>query len=160
LNVILASTNPGDLVLDPFFGSGTTGAAAKRLGRHWLGIEKDAAYVKAAQRRIDGIAETDIDAELLSTSDPRRRERIPFGRLLEAGLVRAGDSLVFDSPRGAKARVCADGSVVWKGNRGSIHQIARLLRGGPCNGWDHWSVLEGRGKKIPIDQLREKLRVK
>jgi DNA modification methylase len=158
--VILSSTNPGDLVLDPFFGSGTTGAAAKRLGRHWLGIEKDAAYVKAAQRRIDGIAETDIDAELLSTPDPRRRGRIPFGRLLEAGLVRAGDSLVFDSPRGAKARVCADGSVVWKGNRGSIHQIARLLRGGPCNGWDHWSVLDGRGKKTPIDQLREKLRVK
>jgi DNA modification methylase len=157
--VILSSTNPGDLVLDPFFGSGTTGAVAKRLGRRWIGIEKDASYVKAARRRIDTIPDVHLGSDCLSTPDPRKRDRIPFGRLLEAGLISAGDTLVFGTRTGPKARVGADASLSWKGKRGSIHQIARLLRGGPCNGWDHWLALDRRsGKRIPIDRLREELR--
>jgi DNA modification methylase len=157
--VILASTDPGDLVLDPFFGTGTTGAAAKRLGRNWIGIEKEPAYVEAARRRIEAGPAADVGAEYLSTPDPRRRERIPFGRLLEEGLLSAGDTLVFDSQPVQRARVCADGSLSWNGKRGSIHQIARLLRGGPCNGWDHWLALDRRtGKRIPIDRLRERIR--
>jgi hypothetical protein len=159
--VILSSTDPGALVLDPFFGSGTTGAVAKRLGRHWIGIERDPVYVAAAQRRMDAVPESKIGKEYLSTPDPRKRERIPFGRLLEAGLISAGDTLVYNSRGGPKARVCADGSLSWKGQRGSIHQLARILRGGPCNGWDQWLALDRRtGKRVPIDQLREELREK
>ena len=159
--VILSSTDPGNLVLDPFFGSGTTGAVAKRLGRRWIGIEKESSYVKAARRRIDAIPETRLGSDFFSTPDPRKRDRIPFGRLLEAGLLSAGDTLAFGSRSGPKARVCADGSLSWKGKRGSIHQIARLLRGGPCNGWDHWLALDRRsGERIPIDRLREELREK
>ncbi|MBN1440959.1 MAG: site-specific DNA-methyltransferase [Anaerolineales bacterium] len=157
--VILSSTDPGDLVLDPFFGSGTTGAAAKRLGRRWIGIEKDPAYADAARRRIDSVPAAAAEAALLTTPDPRKRERIPFGRLLEAGLLSAGETLAFGSVAGPQARVCADGSLAWKAQRGSIHQIASLLRGGPCNGWEHWLALDRRtGNWIPIDQLREKLR--
>jgi modification methylase len=157
--VILSSTDPGGLILDPFFGSGTTGAAAKRLGRHWLGIEKDPNYVDAARRRIDAVPAAQAGEELLSTPDPRKRDRIPFGRLLEAGMLRPGQTLAFDARAGAKARVCADGSLSWNGKRGSIHQIARLLNGGPCNGWEHWLAYDRRsGKRIPIDRLRERLR--
>jgi len=159
--VILSSTDPGALIVDPFFGSGTTGAVAKRLGRHWIGIEKDPAYVAAARRRIDAVPQSEIRPEYLSTPNPRKRKRIPFGRLLEAGLISAGDTLVFTARGGAKARVCADGSLSWKGRRGSIHQLARILRGGPCNGWDHWLALDRRtGKRVLIDQLREELREK
>ncbi len=159
--VILSSTDPGGLVLDPFFGSGTTGAVAKRLGRHWIGIEKDPAYAAAARRRIDAIPGADARQEYLSTPDPRKRERIPFGRLLEEGLISAGDTLVFNSRGGEKARVCADGSLSWKGKRGSIHEMARLIRGGPCNGWDQWLALDRRsGKRVSIDRLREELREK
>lgn len=157
--VILSSTDPGGLVLDPFFGSGTTGAAAKRLGRSWIGIERDPAYVRAARRRIAAAPGPSAGPELLSTPDPRKRERIPFGRLLEAGLLSAGDTLAFESRSGPKARVCADGSLAWNGKRGSIHQIARMLRGGPCNGWEHWLALDRRsGERFPIDRLREELR--
>jgi DNA modification methylase len=159
--VILSSTDPGGLVLDPFFGSGTTGAAAKRLGRLWIGIEKDTAYAQAARRRIDAIPDPPAGVDFLSTPDPRKRKRIPFGNLLESGLLSAGDTLAFDSRSGPKARVCADGSLSWKGKRGSIHQIARMLRGGPCNGWDHWLALDRRsGERVPIDRLREELREK
>jgi hypothetical protein len=157
--VILSSTDPGGLVLDPFFGSGTTGAVAKRLGRHWIGIEKEPAYVEAATRRIKEIPAADRTLDVYSTPDPRRRARVPFGRLLEAGLLSAGDVLHFGLGGREKARICADGSLSWKGKRGSIHQIARLLRGGPCNGWDAWYALDRRaGRRVPIDQLREQLR--
>jgi DNA modification methylase len=159
--VILASTDPGDLILDPFFGSGTTGAAAKRLGRRWIGIEKEPAYIEAAAARIAAVADPEPDRELLSTPDPRARERIPFGRLLEEGLLRPGDTLAFDSGAGPQARVCADGSLAYQGQRGSIHQIARLLRRGPCNGWEHWYYLDGESReRLPIDRLREQLREK
>jgi DNA modification methylase len=159
--VILASTDPGDLVLDPFFGSGTTGAAAKRLGRRWIGIERETAYIEAAAARIAAIPETALEREILSTPDPRTEERIPFGRLLEEGLLSAGDTLAFGSAAGPKARVCADGSVSYRGQRGSIHQIARLLRRGPCNGWEHWLYLDKKSReRLPIDRLRAQLREK
>jgi DNA modification methylase len=157
--VILSTTSPGDLILDPFFGTGTTGAAAKRLGRRWVGIEQKKDYAEAARRRIDAISEVELSDELLSTPDPRKRERIPVGRLLEAGLLSAGEALSFGPDGKRKARLCADGSLRWKDKRGSIHQIARLLRGGPCNGWDLWYAQDRRtGQWIPIDQLRELLR--
>jgi DNA modification methylase len=157
--VILSSTDPGGLVLDPFFGSGTTGAVAKRLGRHWIGIEKDPSYAQAAQRRIDKISAADHPPEYFSTPDPRKRDRIPFGRLLEEGLLSPGDMLAFGPDGGERARICADGSLSWKGRRGSIHQIARLLRGGPCNGWDQWFAFDRRTRsRVSIDRLREQIR--
>lgn len=159
--VILSTSDPGDVVLDPFFGSGTTGAVARRLGRRWIGIEKDPTYRKAAQQRIDAIPEAVLPMEYFATPNPRKRDRIPFGRLLEAGLLSAGDTLTFNNGAGARARVLADGSLSCKGKRGSIHQMAHLLRGGPCNGWDHWFTLDqGSGEWIPINRLREELREK
>jgi modification methylase len=157
--VILSSTDPGALVLDPFFGSGTTGAVAKRLGRRWIGIEKDAAYAAAANERIQAVPAAELAPDFYSTPDPRRRARIPFGRLLEAGLITPGEVLRFGPDGKEKARVCADGSISWKGKRGSIHEIARALRGGPCNGWDQWYALDrSSGERVPIDQLREQIR--
>jgi DNA modification methylase len=157
--VILSSTNPGDVVLDPFFGSGTTGAVARRLGRHWIGIETEPAYRTAAQERIDSIPAAALPAENYTTPDPRKRERIPFGRLLEAGLLLPGDTLTFGAGAKAQARILADGSLSCRGRRGSIHQIARLLHGGPCNGWDHWLAFDRRaGQRVPISRLREELR--
>jgi modification methylase len=157
--VILSSTDPGGLVLDPFFGSGTTGFVAKRLGRSWVGIEKDSSYAEAAQCRIDAAPAAESAPEYYSTPNPRRRERIPFGRLLETGLLAAGDVLHFGADGKEKARICADGSLTWKGTRGSIHEVARALRGGPCNGWDQWYALDRRtGERISIDRLREEIR--
>jgi site-specific DNA-methyltransferase (adenine-specific) len=159
--VILATTNPGDVILDPFFGSGTTGAAAKRLGRRWIGIERDPAYRRAAQKRIDAIPENRLPAAELTSPDPRKLARIPFGRLLEEGMLSAGDTLTFADDSGAKARVLADGSLSCRGRRGSIHEIARFLHGGPCNGWERWLAFDRRSRKrISINQLREELREK
>ncbi len=154
--VILGTSNAGDLVLDPFFGTGTTGAVAKRLGRDWLGVEREATYVAAAQARIDRVRRHERDA--LEVTRPRSAEpRIAFGQLVERGLVRPGETLL--SPRGGKAaRVRADGTLVADGVTGSIHQVGAALEGAPsCNGWTYWSVRQG-GQPVPIDVLRQKLR--
>jgi modification methylase len=159
--IILACTDPGGVVLDPFFGTGTTGAVAKRLGRRWIGIEKDAAYRKAARKRIGAVPAGVLNPAYFSTPDPRKRDRIPFGRLLETGLLAVGEKLYFEETGRVAAVVLADGSLSCRGRRGSIHQMARLLHGGPCNGWEHWFVVDGKsGRRVPIDNLREQLRNK
>ena len=153
--VILASTRPGDLVLDPFFGTGTTGAAAKRLGRRWIGIERDPDYARLAEARIGGVAPADPEAVTL----PSRREepRIPFGWLVERGLLRAG-SLLHDQGRRWTAKVRADGQIISAEHRGSIHQVGALVQGAPaCNGWTFWWYEQG-GELRPIDALRQQLR--
>jgi modification methylase len=153
--VILATTNPGDLVLDPFFGTGTTGAVAKALGRRWIGIERDEGYRKLAAERIARVHP--LPAEALTALGGRRAEpRIPFGRLVERGLLRPGEVLV--GPRGQAARVRADGTLVAEGITGSIHQVSAALEGAPsCNGWTYWQFRRD-GKLIPIDFLRQQLR--
>ncbi|HEY7750540.1 MAG TPA: site-specific DNA-methyltransferase [Aestuariivirgaceae bacterium] len=154
--VLIASSNPGDVVLDPFFGTGTTGVVAKRLGRHFIGIEQDEAYANAARRRL---AKTErLDDELLKVSSSKRAEpRIPFGALIERGLIKPGE-LLYDPARRAAAKVRADGSVVWKDATGSIHKIgALLMRAEACNGWTFWHVRKGKSY-IPIDVLRQQLR--
>jgi DNA modification methylase len=155
--VILSSTNPGEVVLDPFFGSGTTGAVAKKLGRHWIGIEQEADYIRIASERIEGIQPA--PEEVLRFAEPRQRARIPFGALLEAGLLHPGQALFFGVKDGVHATVLANGYVRCGEMIGSIHQVARSLTGAPCNGWELWYYEdELTGQKAPLNQLRKLIR--
>ncbi len=153
--VLLASTRPGDLVLDPFFGTGTTGAVAKRLGRRFIGIERDEDYAKLARERIAAVTPAPADAVTL----PAKREepRIPFGTLVERGLLKPGQVL-FDASRRFTAKVRADGTLISAAARGSIHQVGAQVQGAPaCNGWAFW-YFEHKGKPVPIDVLRQRVR--
>jgi modification methylase len=153
---ILAATNPDDVVLDPFFGTGTTGAVAKKLGRRYVGIERDPDYVQTATQRLADIP-TPRDLTLLETPSKRRQPRIPFGWLVERGLLSAGDLLVSPCKRHS-AKVRADGTVISSTHRGSIHQVGAAVQGAPsCNGWTFW-CMNVEGKTIPIDSLRQQLR--
>ena len=153
--VLVASTNPGDVVLDPFFGTGTTGAVARMLGRDFIGIEREEAYREAARKRLARVRPFDRAALEVSASK-RAQPRVPFGQLVERGLLRPGEVLV--SPRGKTARVRADGSLVADEARGSIHQVGAALEGAPsCNGWTYWSFRRD-GKTVPIDVLRQQIR--
>ncbi|MFN3937713.1 MAG: site-specific DNA-methyltransferase, partial [Gemmobacter sp.] len=134
--VLVGTTNPGDVVLDPFFGTGTTGAVARMLGRRFVGIEREPAYIAAATARLDRVRPYDRSA--LETAASRRAEpRVPFGALVERGLLRPGEVLV--GPRGTTAKVRADGTLVSETARGSIHQVGAAIEGAPsCNGWTYW----------------------
>ncbi len=158
--VLLATTRPGDVVLDPFFGTGTTGAAAKRLGRAFIGIEREAEYVTVARERIAAVIP--VAPETLAVTGSKKAEpRIPFGMVIEAGLLRPGDELY--CPNGSRsARVRADGSLVHRGVdgelSGSIHKLGAMVdRAAACNGWTFWRLKTDRGLE-PIDVLRAKLR--
>ncbi len=153
--VLLASTKPGELVLDPFFGTGTTGAVAKRLKRRFIGIEREASYAALARRRIAAVEPALLDA--IATQARREEPRIPFGALVERGLLKPGEVLVDASGRFC-AKVRADGTLIAAETRGSIHQVGAQLQGAPaCNGWAFWHFLH-KGRKISIDVLRQKLR--
>ncbi len=154
--IILSSSNPGDLVLDPFFGSGTTGAVAKRLGRHYLGIERDPAYVDVAKTRIEAVVP--LEDPLLALGPSKRSEpRIPFSALIEAGLVKAGDVLR-DGKGRFEAVIRPDGAVMFGQIMGSIHKIGALAQGLPaCNGWTFWHI-EQAGSLVLIDDLRKAIR--
>ena len=154
--VVLSSTNAGDVVLDPFFGSGTTGAVAKRLGRRFIGIERDPDYVRVARRRIEGIVPTDEDA-IAVTRSKKSEPRIPFGTLVERGLLKPGAVLTGLGGR-HRAKVRADGSLVCADATGSIHRIAAHVQGlDACNGWTFWHF-DYRGTPVPIDVLRQQVR--
>ena len=157
--VILSSSNPGDIVLDPFFGTGTTGAVARKLHRHWIGIERDPGYVKVAQDRIDAVVVLPLDERLLVTQSKRTAPRVPFGTLLEAGLLKAGDTLYLDKTSGT-AQVAADGTLHVGSISGSIHSVGALLLGLPAlNGWEHWYYRdEASGELLVIDRLRDLMR--
>ncbi len=153
--ILVASTNPGDVVLDPFFGTGTTGAVAKMLGRDFIGIEREAAYRKVASDRIDRIRKFDR-AGLEVTGSKRAEPRVPFGQVVERGMLNPGE--VLTSPRGVPAKVRADGTLVAQDSKGSIHQVGAALEGAPsCNGWTYWHFKRD-GKMIPIDLLRQQIR--
>ncbi|MBU2959546.1 site-specific DNA-methyltransferase [Citreicella sp. C3M06] len=153
--VLVGSTNPGDVVLDPFFGTGTTGAVAKMLGRDFIGIEREAAYREVAMRRIADIRPFDRSA-LEVTRAKRAEPRVPFGQLVERGMLRPGEMLV--SPSGKVAKVRADGTLIGDDVRGSIHQVGAHLEGAPsCNGWTYWHFRKD-GKQVPIDVLRQQIR--
>ena len=150
--VLLACTKPGDVVLDPFFGTGTTGAVARRLGRRWIGIEREKAYVKVATQRIESTLPLDESA-MQTVPDKRSQPRVAFGLLVESGMVPAG-SILTDSKRRWKASVRADGSLACDGHAGSIHKVGAALQGAPsCNGWTFWNIEKG-GALVAIDTLR------
>jgi modification methylase len=153
--VILSSSDVGSIILDPFFGTGTTGVVAKQLHRHWIGIEKNPRYVQAAEERIAATLQVEFDPPLFVTTDPRRRARIPFGALLENGLIHAGDKLYFNGKKEMCARILADGSLEYNGLIGSIHKIAREIRNTPANGWELWFYEDADDRRLhPIDDLR------
>lgn len=161
--VILASTQPGDVVLDPFFGTGTTGAVARKLHRRWIGIERSQHYVQMATQRIAAVEPEDFDPTVFEVRDRRRYQaRLPFGTLLEQGLLLPGQTLYFRQNRAVTARIKPDGRLrLADGFEGSIHQAGRhLLDGRPCNGWDHWYYQGAAGELRPIDALRQELRAR
>ena len=154
--VILSSTNPGDVVLDPFFGTGTTGVVAHRLHRRWIGIEREPRYAELARQRILSTPQPAFEPQVFTTPNPRKRRRVPFGWLLEIGLLVPGQTLFFNAQHDVQAMIMADGSLEYNDSRGSIHQIARLIRQAPCNGWDLWYFQDGStGELKPIDLLRQ-----
>lgn len=157
--VLQASTNPGDVVLDPFFGSGTTGVVAKRLLRKWIGIEQQKDYASLARQRIAAAEPATHEEKLYLSHEPRRMPRVPFGRLLEADLLEVGQLLYWGEAGSHTARILAGGALKYNGRRGSIHQIAKHIQGGPANGWQHWFYEDPQtGEKRPIDTLRQQIR--
>jgi len=154
--VILASTRPGDVILDPFFGTGTTGAAAKRLGRKFVGIEREEQYARLAKERIARVIPASPE-EVAVTGSKKSEPRVPFGQIVEAGLLRPGDVLYCPKGRNA-ARVRADGSLAVGELTGSIHKVGAMVQSAPaCNGWTYWHFKSDAGL-APIDVLRARVR--
>ncbi len=154
--VLLASTNPGDVILDPFLGSGTTATVAKKMGRHFIGIERDTDYASVAVERI-GYAKPPEDMSVFEQKSKRTEPRVPFGTLVERGLIEPGQKL-FDTRKRFFARVRADGTLIAGERRGSIHKIGAEVQGAPaCNGWTFWHY-EEEGQAKPLDHLRQVVR--
>ena len=153
--VLLASSNKGDIILDPFLGSGTSATVAKKLGRNYFGIEKQKNYFKAAEQRIKNTEP--IDNELLDTlKSNRSKPRIPFGSLVELGIIKPGTS-IFDSKKKINAKIMVDGSIKYQQTEGSIHKVAAHILGAEsCNGWTFWHY-QINGSIFPIDNLRQRL---
>jgi modification methylase len=154
--ILTATTKPGDVVLDPFFGTGTTGAVARKLGRHFIGIEREEIYINAALKRLAAIRP--VSAAALEVTTPKRAAtRVAFGSLVETGLIAPGTQL-FDDKRRFAALVRADGSLSSGPHQGSIHRVGALVQGAEaCNGWTFWHH-ETAGKLKPIDDLRTDMR--
>jgi site-specific DNA-methyltransferase (adenine-specific)/modification methylase len=156
--VLLASSNPGDVVLDPFFGSGTTGAVATKLRRDYIGIELDTDYVEIARNRIATLPMSLFDDTELITPSKRSAPRVSFGQLIEAQYIQIGQQ-VYSKKRDIVATVKADSQLHWGDQVGSIHKIAALAQGkSACNGWEYWYCEDAEGKLISIDALREQYR--
>ncbi|NTG49379.1 site-specific DNA-methyltransferase [Agrobacterium rhizogenes] len=154
--VIMASSKPGDIILDPFFGSGTTGAVAKRLGRHFVGIEREQDYIDAASARIASV-EPLGKAELTVMTGKKAEARVAFNVLVESGLIKPGQVLT-DARRRHSAIVRADGTVAAGGEAGSIHRLGAKVQGlDACNGWTFWHFDDGQSLR-PIDELRAIIR--
>jgi modification methylase len=154
--ILNATTKPGDVVLDPFFGTGTTGAVAKKLGRRFIGIERDDTYIAAALKRIAAIKP--LSGEAIETAVPKRAApRVAFGSLVEMGLIVPGTELV-DHRQRWSALVRADGTLASGPHSGSIHRVGALVQGAEaCNGWTFWHT-NSRGRLAPIDVLRGEIR--
>lgn len=155
--VLMASTNPGDVILDPFFGTGTTGAVAKRLGRNFIGIERETDYIKVAQKRLAEVKPITDEEALAFTESKRSAPRVAFGSLVERGLIEPG-TVLYDSKKRYAAKVRTDGTLIAQKVKGSIHQVGAGVQGAPaCNGWTFWHV-ENKGEMFPIDIYRQQVR--
>jgi len=154
--IIMSTTQPGDLVLDPFFGTGTTGAVAKRLSRDFIGLERDETYASAAQARIDAV--TPLPHVAIAEAPAKRTEpRVAFASVVEAGLIQPGTQLV-DARGRFEAIVRVDGTLLFENMIGSIHKIGALAQGLPaCNGWTFWHMDTPKGR-VMIDSLRDSIR--
>ncbi|MDR2444926.1 MAG: site-specific DNA-methyltransferase [Spirochaetaceae bacterium] len=151
--VILASTKAGDTVLDPFFGTGTTGAAAKKLRRNFIGIEREEGYIEIAQKRIDGITELWEEADW-AEDEKEKRVKVPFVNLVKDSMIKAGDILYTNGSYGAAALVLENGSLKYNDSTGSIHRIGAMIQRTPsCNGWKFWYAVKN-DKALLIDDLR------
>jgi modification methylase len=160
--VVLASSSPGDVVLDPFFGSGTTGVAAKRLHRNWIGIEREESYIGLAQKRIDAVQPELFDADVFEVrSKNKLAPRVAFSTLLENGYVQPGQTLFFGKDRKRTASIKPDGTLRTEdGFEGSIHRTGgHFMNDSPCNGWDHWYIQED-GQMVVLDVVRQRFRDK
>jgi DNA modification methylase len=157
--IILASSQPGDLVLDPFVGTGTTAAVAKQLHRCWIGMERDPVYLVAAQQRVDQVQPLPANDPLIAEALREKPARVAFRALLENGLLKPGQTLYLDRPDYA-AIILEDGRLKANGFTGSIHRVGAQLKNAPsCNGWVHWSYLdEATGQRQPLDVLRQQIR--
>ena len=156
--ILLASSNKGDMILDPFLGSGTTANVAKKLGRNYYGIEKEKIYFNAALERLKNTKP--IEDDLLDTlKNNRSKPRIPFGSLVEMGVIKPGTK-IFDQKKKVYAKIMVDGSIKYQSAEGSIHKVAATILGAEsCNGWTYWHYQSGSSLK-PIDELRQRLRPK
>lgn len=153
--IILASTKPGDVVLDPFFGTGTTGVAARRLGRHFIGIERDDGYRREAAARLEAVPFNPAPADLLAAGSPRKARQVGMGTLVEEGWLMAGETLRSADGKW-NAALKADGTISRGGLSGSIHKVGAALRKSPsCNGWDFW-MIERDGRWVALDTIRER----
>jgi modification methylase len=154
--VLLSSSKPGDLVIDPFNGTGTTGAVAKRLGRRYIGFERDKTYAQAAEERIAAV-EPLPEATLAPFMTARDAPRVAFSELIERGMIPPGTRLV-DSKKRHGALVRADGAIMLGDKVGSIHRIGAVAQGsGACNGWTFWHVETKNGLRL-IDEMRAEIR--
>ena len=155
--VISSSSKPGDVVLDPFFGSGTTGAVAKKLHRNWIGIEREETYIRVAQERIDAIEVPEYSEDIYLAGVRSAEVRIPFGTLLTNGNLHPGERLWFGKQGGVHATILANGHIQYGKMIGSIHKVAKALKNAPCNGWEYW-YYEENGERKKINELRKKIR--
>ncbi len=152
--ILLATTNKGDRIFDPFLGTGTTAVVAKKLGRNYYGIEKERKYFKVASDRIKKAKVID-DSYLDTIENNKSKPRIPFGSLVELGILKPGKSL-FDAKKKINAKIMADGSIKYKESAGSIHKVAAKIMGADsCNGWTYWHY-NMNGSTVLIDSLRQK----
>ena len=155
--VLMSSSNVGDVVLDPFFGTGTTGAVAKKIGRNFIGIERDKTYIEGAQKRIDETVRVRNGA-CLGYTTKKRQPRVPFGSIVECGLLKAGDKL-YDAKGDVSALIRSDGTLVSTFVNGSIHQMgAAAQNAAACNGWTYWHYMDEKHQLVMIDELRKIVR--
>jgi modification methylase len=153
--IILASTNKDDLIFDPFLGTGTTAAVAKKLGRNYFGIEKEKKYFNFIKHRLEKTVKIE-DNYLDAIKNNKSKPRIPFGSLVELGIIKPGTN-IFDQKKKINAKIMADGSIKHQDFEGSIHKIAAKIIGAEsCNGWTYWHY-DLSGSMVPIDNLRQRL---
>lgn len=158
--VIVAASRVGDVVLDPFVGSGTTAAVAKRLRRRWIGIERESEYAAIARARVEAVHRIDPAEAAEDVRDTRRGQRgVPFAELVAKRMIKPGGQVLFRRDPGRTAIVTERGGLLMDGTEASIHRTgSRLMNGAPCNGWEHWYYRTEEGALRPIDDLRAQYR--